>query len=236
MERILTGLDDAMRGNGRGCMRRLLICLALVAAGSASVSPKQSGQTPTFRTRVDAVTVDVNATDSQGRPVSDLTAVDFEVKENGKIQSINSFRRFTIDESPIDVTPSPITSLDTQEREAARDDVRLIAIFLDDYHTRLGNAMAIREQLATFISRLDPRDMVAVMYPLTPSTLLTFSRDHQGTARTGTKVRRPQVRLHAPLSAGRDLRKADTVTDRGLAQSDRDRRPGGTEHGAGILS
>ena len=53
-------------------------------------------QQPTFRTRVDAVTVDVIATDSQGHPVTDLTVADFEIKENNKVQSIDSFKRFTI--------------------------------------------------------------------------------------------------------------------------------------------
>jgi VWFA-related protein len=189
--------------------RSSLIAVVIVAASSSAASPGQSTQTPTFRTRVDAVTVDVNATDAQGRPVTDLTAEDFEITESGQLQSINSFRRFTIEKMPSDFIPTPITSLDTQEREAARDDVRLIAIFLDDYHTRLGNAMAVRETLARFITRLDPRDMVAVVYPLTPSSLLTFSRDHEGTARAVRKFegrkydytpRYPQEEIYVRLS------------------------------------
>ena len=163
------------------------VLLLLAAASADLVSRGQSAQPPTFRTRVDAVTVDVSATDSQGRPVTDLTVADFEIKENGKVQSIDSFKRFTVDEVPEGRPPVPIVSMDTQQREAARDDVRLIAIFLDDYHTRNGNAMAAREKLASFITGLDPRDMVAVMYPLTPSSLLTFSRDHEGTARAVRK-------------------------------------------------
>lgn len=189
--------------------RPSFIALTLLAAAVHSVSSQQSTQTPTFRTRVDAVTVDVTATDAKGRPVTDLTAEDFAITENGKLQSINSFRRFAIPEIPPDTTPAPITSLDTQEREAARDDVRLIAIFLDEYHTRLVNAMAVREMLARFIAGLDPRDMVAVMYPLTPSSLLTFSRDHEGTARAVRKFegrkydylpRYPQEDIYVKLS------------------------------------
>jgi VWFA-related protein len=163
------------------------LVLLLIVASAAPVSPGQSTQPPTFRTRVDAVTVDVIVTDSQGRPVTDLTAADFEIKENGKVQSIDSFRRFTTDEVPSGRQPIPIVSMETQQREAARDDVRLIAIFLDDYHTRIGNAMAARKTLASFITQLDPRDMVAVVYPLTPSSTLTFSRDHEETARAVRK-------------------------------------------------
>jgi VWFA-related protein len=151
----------------------------------AQQPPAPQTQTPTFRTRVDAVTVDVIATDKQGKPVTDLTAADFEVKENGKVQTVDSFKRILLSDERYDLDPvraQPITSMETMEREAARDDVRLITIFLDDYHTRLGNSMAIREKLAKFVRELDPRDMVAIMYPLTPTLGVTFSRDHEGMA------------------------------------------------------
>jgi VWFA-related protein len=167
--------------------RSFFFVVLVIATSAAPASPRQSAQPPTFRTRVDAVMVDVLATDSQGRAVTDLTASDFEIKENGKVQSIESFKRFTIDNLPSGYQPVPIRSLDTQQREAARDDVRLIAVFLDDYHTRVSHAMAAREQLARFITELDPRDMVAVMYPLTPVNAVTFSRDHDGTARAVRK-------------------------------------------------
>ncbi len=42
--------------------------------------------------------------------------------------------------------------------------------------------MRIREQLAAFVSNLSPRDLVAVLYPLTPIDATTFSRNHDGTA------------------------------------------------------
>ena len=42
--------------------------------------------------------------------------------------------------------------------------------------------MAIREHLARLVGQLGPRDLVAVLYPLTTITALTFSRNHDGTA------------------------------------------------------
>lgn len=166
----------------------LLALPLLSAALRAQTPPPQTPaapQTPTFRTRIDAVSVDVIATDKQGKPVTDLTAADFEVKENGKVQTVDSFKRVLLTDDRFDPDPvraQPILSLEAQAREAARDDVRLITIFLDDYHTRLGNSMAIREKLARFVKELDPRDMVAIIYPLTPTLGVTFSRDHDGMA------------------------------------------------------
>lgn len=159
---------------------------AVLSAQTPPVAPPQTPQTPTFRTAIDAVTVDVIVTDKQGNPVTDLTEADFEIKENNKLQKIDTFKRVDLTGNKFDVDPAkaaPILSMETMSREAARDDVRLVTIFLDDYHTRRGNAMATRDKVAKFVAELDPRDMVAVMYPLTPVTAITYSRDHEGIAR-----------------------------------------------------
>ena len=62
-----------------------------------------------------------------------------------------------------------------EEREAARPDVRLFVLLLDDYHVRRGNDLAVRKPLIDFIqNQLGAADMVALMYPLTPVTDLHF--------------------------------------------------------------
>jgi VWFA-related protein len=161
-----------------------LCLLGLLAANPAAQNP-QNPQRPVFTTRIDTVSVDVIVTDRQGRPVTDLTAADFEIQENKKPQSIDSFKLIQIDDTQ-DVDPAKnreIRSLEDQARETARDDVRVVVLFLDDYHTRLGNSMAIREKLARFVRDLNPRDLVAIMTPLLPTSAVTFSRNHDATAR-----------------------------------------------------
>ena len=146
--------------------------------------PPATPQQPTFRARVDSVSVDVIVLDKQGNPVTDLKAEDFEIRENRKVQTIETFKFIDVEASRGE-RPSPardLTSLSDQRREASRDDTRLMVIFLDDYHVRLGNSMRIREQLAAFVSQLTPHDLVALMYPLTQASALTFSRNHDGTA------------------------------------------------------
>ena len=74
--------------------------------------------------------------------------------------------------------PSEIRSIFEEQREAQRPDVRLFIIFLDDYHVRRGNDMVVRKPLIEFVqNQLAPADMVAIMYPLTPITGLTFTRN-----------------------------------------------------------
>jgi VWFA-related protein len=135
---------------------------------------------PVFRAGVNAVRVDVIVTDRDGNPVNDLTASDFEVQEDGKAQEIDLFRLVNSDGTvaPGAEPPRAIRSQYDQESEAARDDVRLFVIFLDDYHVRRGNAMRIRDPLIQFVkTQLGPLDMVAVMYPLMSVQQVTFTRD-----------------------------------------------------------
>ena len=155
------------------------------AGGQAAQQGQAQGQDPqqrppVFRAGVNAVRVDVIVTDKAGNPVSDLTAADFEVQEDGKPQDIDLFRLVNSDGNagPGAEPPRPIRSQYDQESEAARDDVRLFVIFLDDYHVRRGNAMRVRDPLVQFVkTQLGPLDMVAVMYPLMSVQQLTFTRD-----------------------------------------------------------
>jgi VWFA-related protein len=150
------------------------------------VLPQGGPQQPTFRGGINFVRVDVIVTDRKQQPVTDLRQEDFEVEEDGKAQAIEQFRLIKVDGAP----PPPgeiarsIRSRDDEEREAARDDVRVYVFFLDDYHTRLENSMSVREPLTKFIeTQLRPQDLVAVMYPLTPVSELTFTRNHEAVAR-----------------------------------------------------
>src|SRR5262245_11814510 len=179
----------------------LLLAFFLVQAGSAQQQspPEQQqppparaqsqgqepqpapGNQPTFRTGINFVRVDVIVSDKKGTPVADLTAKDFEVVEDGKPQTIEQFRLVRVDGNapPGDVAPRQIRSKFDEETEAAREDVRVFVIFFDDYHTRVGSAMSVKEPLTKFIqTQLGPNDLVGLMYPLSPLDSVTLSRNH----------------------------------------------------------
>ncbi|MEX2270234.1 MAG: VWA domain-containing protein [Vicinamibacterales bacterium] len=147
--------------------------------------PPQEQQQPLIRRGINFIRVDVLVTDRKtGKPVTDLTPADFEVVEDNKPQTVETFRLIDMDVPVVGeiADAAPIRSLDQQEREMQRDDVRVIAILLDDYHVRRGNDMAIREKLASFVLQLNARDLVAVLYPLTPVSDLVFTRNHESVA------------------------------------------------------
>lgn len=180
-------------------MARLPLVLALVGAamlgGGAQAGraqeppqqpppappPAQAAQQPTFRTGINFVRVDVIVSDRKGTALGDLKAADFEVLEDGKPQAIEQFKFIKVDGNPMpgDAPARQIRSQYDEESEAARDDVRLFVIFFDDYHTRVGSSLSVKEPLTRFVQQqLGPNDLVAVMYPLTPINAVTLTRNH----------------------------------------------------------
>ena len=139
-----------------------------------------AGQQPTFRSGVNFVRVDVIATDKDGQPVTDLKQSDLEVSEDGKPQTIETFRFVQVSGQPEPgEVPKAIRSDYDEESEAARDDVRMFAIFLDDYHVRRGAAMTVRQTLVDFIQKqVGAMDMVGLMYPLQPVASVRMTRNH----------------------------------------------------------
>jgi VWFA-related protein len=144
----------------------------------------QQPAAPTFRTGINYVRVDAYVTDKKGDMVLDLKKEDFDVTEDNKAQSIDSFKLIKVTGQPENEneTPREIRSSYVLETEAARDDVRLFVIYLDDYHVRLGNSMAVRKPLIKFLqTQLGPLDLVGVMYPLMPFDAIDFTRNRDAT-------------------------------------------------------
>jgi VWFA-related protein len=149
--------------------------------------PADPTQPPVFRTGINFVRVDVIISDKTGNPVADLTQADFDVTEDGKPQKIDTFKLVKLDGGRADSMNTPPKEIRTdydEEAEAARDDVRLFSIFLDDYHVRKGASLASRTQLARFIeTQLGPSDMVGLMYPLETTSSVRMTRNHSAVMR-----------------------------------------------------
>jgi VWFA-related protein len=183
---LATGATAAMGATGAAGAAALILTV-LGAAGhaqqertDATQQPPDAGQ-PIFRTGINFVRVDVIVTDSKtGQPVVDLQPGDFQVTENNTQQTIETFKLIKLDGGATSPErPRELRTDSDEETEAARDDVRLFAIFLDDYHTRRGASLTVRDPIARFIStQLGPTDMVGVMYPLQAVSSIRMTRDH----------------------------------------------------------
>jgi VWFA-related protein len=163
---------------------RLLLTamLAVLAAATtgAGQSPEQSPQ-PTFRTGVSLVRVDVSVTGRNDEAVTDLDAANFRVTEDRIPQKVETAQFIRLDGQQQKGKERDLTIRDRQHglAEAEKEDVRLFALFLDDYHIDSHPATTLRlhRALESFVDSLQPTDLVIVMDPLTTLDGLTFTRD-----------------------------------------------------------
>jgi VWFA-related protein len=180
---LWTRWSKSTRSRVRWAAAGLFLAIVFGLPGDAQEQQQPPQPPPTFQTGINVVRVDVIVTDSKtGKPVADLKQSDFQVTEDNKPQTVDTFKLVKLDGGRVpgpDGPPQAIRSDEDEEVEAARDDVRLFGIFLDDYHTRRGASVSVREPIAKFIStQLGPSDMVGLMYPLQPVSAVRMTRDH----------------------------------------------------------
>src|SRR5258706_8303659 len=140
----------------------------------------QPQRPPVIRSGINFVSVDVIVTDKKtGEVVMDMKQDDFDVREDKKPQKVDTFEIVKIDALMNGgITPKEIRSTYDEESAAREPNVRLFILLLDDYHVRRGNDLAVKRPLVDFVqNQLAPQDMVAVMYPMTPVSGLTFTRN-----------------------------------------------------------
>ena len=154
-------------------MTQRLTVAILVAALSAAIAAQQpppAPQTPdqppvTFRVEVNYVEVDAFVTDAQGNPVTDLTANDFDVFEDGKPQKVSAFSLVNI---PIERAERPLFAgkpiePDVQTNEHLEG--RIYLLVLDDIHTDFTRSPRVKAAARRFIEQnFGTNDLAAVVY------------------------------------------------------------------------
>ena len=144
--------------------------------------PPAAQQPPVFRGGTNQVRVDVTVLDRKGQPVTDLTKDDFEIREDGVEQSIDTIKLVeATGQAPDDDTSLPIRSRHHATAEAARDDIRVFVIFWDEYHIgQMAPAIRGRAALTDFVQfAFGPTDLVALIDQLTPADAITFTRNRR---------------------------------------------------------
>jgi VWFA-related protein len=163
-------------------VRRIWLVSAALAttlhASPQSPAPPPA-QPPIFRGGTNLVQIDAIVSDPNGRPIADLTAADFELQDDGKPMAVDRVRFLGAEDYSGDPVLAPIRTHEDEEREASRDDVRVYAILLDDYHVPRMGELRVIEPLLAFVRQLPPTDLVAVYYPLDSVTDVAFARDRE---------------------------------------------------------
>lgn len=153
--------------------RALLVCLALLSAAELASRAQPASQPPDpprFRVGVDAIRLDVVVTDHDGNLVTDLTAGDFEVRQDGKLQPITLARYVPVDVGPparlasrslATSTAAPVTGGLRLSRGQVQ---RTIVIVVDDLGIAWENMEPTRKALGRFVAEhVQPTDLVALV-------------------------------------------------------------------------
>lgn len=152
----------------------LLFCILLPALGQDKPAPppppQQSGdQDDVIKITTNLVQVDVVVTKG-GKLVTDLTADDFEIYEDGRRQTITSFAY--ISNIPTSA-PQPAPTTATKKKDDVvvpftpvkpNDPRRIMAFVVDDLGIAWENIPLVKRQLRKFINeQMEPHDLVAII-------------------------------------------------------------------------
>jgi VWFA-related protein len=167
-------MDSESVGGGR--MNRLWLALLVIAAGVASGTTSAAAQVEedgarefTVRVAVEEVRLDAVVLDKKGRPVTDLTAADFEVYQDSRRQEVTS--AFYVSNQaapeaapalpgrrPRSVAPLPAPA---PERETVN---RTLLFVVDDLSMDFQQIHFARMTLTNFVEKqMQPGDLVAIL-------------------------------------------------------------------------
>ena len=153
-----------------------LVAALLLACPLVFTAQQPQNQLPRFRGGANLVRVDVFATRG-GVPVSDLSAADFDLFEDGVRQKIESFEHIVVHPAgPNDTRIEPNTL--AESRQLIEDPRRRVfVIFLDTGNVTVGGSHNIRQPLIDLLTRvIGPDDMFGVMTADMNPMQITFAR------------------------------------------------------------
>jgi len=150
-----------------------VIVALLVSVPAAPLA--QDAQTPSFRSGVEALPVDVTVVDDKGQPIRNLLAADFTVRVDGRPRRVASAQWIAAG-SGAKAGGAPIVSDGFVSNEFSAGG-RLIALVVDQPNIPFGEMRPIREAMFAFLDRLSASDRVAVVGFGQPSVTTPFTTD-----------------------------------------------------------
>jgi VWFA-related protein len=145
--------------------------LALTLVAASPQAPPQPPPSPVVRVTLSLVQVDAVVTDKAGHHVTDLTAADFEIFENGRLQEITHCSYVSLPKLAAP-TPAPPASAGIPTPPSPPAPTRLrpervrrtLALVVDDLGLSFRSTIEVREALKKFVDQqMEPGDLVAIV-------------------------------------------------------------------------
>jgi len=135
----------------------------------------QDAQTPSFRTGVEALPIDVVVLDDRGQPVRDLIAADFTVRIDGRARRVISTQWVAAAATTNGVSVPAVPEGYVSNETAAG--ARLLALVIDQPNIHFVDIRPLRDAMNAFVDRLAPSDRLAVIGLGQPSVATPFLGD-----------------------------------------------------------
>jgi VWFA-related protein len=159
------------------------VCLLSAGAGLA----QDAAQTPSFRSGVEALPIDVTVVNDRGEPVRDLLASDFSVRIDGRPRRLVSAQWVAAAGSD-GVRPAPAPVSEGYVSNETSVGGRLIVLVIDQPNIPFGDMRPLRGAIDAFIDRLSVADRVAVVGLGTPSISTPFIANHEQLKQAVAKI------------------------------------------------
>lgn len=146
-------------------MALALVVFAQSGSAQKPASRPDADEGDVVRITTNLVQIDLVVTDSQGRQVTDLTANDFEIFEEGRPKKITNFSFVANEQSPASLAATATErSSATTSANPVSVPRRTMAIVIDDLKMSLESVVYTRRAIKKFIDeRMQPGDLVAIV-------------------------------------------------------------------------
>jgi VWFA-related protein len=141
---------------------RVFSCALVISVLTYPISSQDTSDQPVFRSQSRLVVLDVVVTDHHGKHVSDLKKDDFQVLENGKLQTIKSF------EGPDDAKPptpdsGSISSQFYTNRPVQNSVSAANVLILDALNTPLSDQSNVRLEMTNYLRTIQGGTNLAIV-------------------------------------------------------------------------
>ena len=142
----------------------------------------QMDSAATFKLRVNLVQVRVIVRDSSGKAINNLTRQDFQLYDQGKLQTVSNFSVETVQTRQQRAAALAKTQEGASDPGADKGNnppslpERFVALVFDDTHLSMEDATFVRSQAGRFLDSTAPTDRVAI-YTTSGQNTLEFTSD-----------------------------------------------------------
>lgn len=140
-----------------------------------------SGSTPQFRTGVQLVQLvqlAVLVTDKDGRTISDLNASEFQLREDGRAQSLEDVTFIDIPVASALQTTSPETRGTDSAPQSAASSGRSYVVLLDDLHVSARRTQVVKRLVGEFVNEyVHAGDRAALVFSGSNDSEMSFTTD-----------------------------------------------------------